>query len=281
MRIARRRRIRRVGSERRELEEERLARRGRAVDERHAPASQDIGQVVPRPMPEIVERPVLVELIVKFRVPPSSDVPFVPARRNIGGRHRGLLGTLEVAVEILAHHRRAVARALERHVECVELIPVRVERADPTVGAHVREHPGVVRKIAGEDRRARRTAQRIRDEIVVEGHALRLERLHLGHETNQVRRQVVSEHKHDVRPVRHARRARRGDRGQPRGTGPTRRGRPCDRRHGPAEKRKRDERDRDPPPAPEPPRTRHQPLGGPLGTTEPRSGEMHSDTNTR
>ena len=45
------------------------------------------------------------------------------------------------------------------------------------------------------------TAQRVRDEVVVEGQAPGLEGLDRRHEADQVHRQVVGEHEHDVGAV--------------------------------------------------------------------------------
>ena len=184
--------------ERRQLEEERLMCPGRRVDEVHAAPGDHVRQVGIRAVAEPMDRPVDVHRVVVLRVPPSGDVPLVPTRRHVGPRYRG--AGLQVAVEVLAHQGRAIARLLERDVEARLLVPVAVESLDPPVGAAVREDAGVVRELAGEDRRSRRAAQRVGDEVVVEGRAAQGERLHLGHEPHEIHRQIVGEHEHDVRP---------------------------------------------------------------------------------
>ena len=192
-------RVGRMGRERGQLEEERIVGRGAAVNEGCAASCEHVGQVSMPAVPEMTNRPVDVERVVVFRVAVAGHVPLVPAGRNVRVGHAAARGALEVAVEVLAHHRCAVARLLQGDVEALLLLASSVEDGHTAVGPDVGEHPGVVGKGPGEDRGARRAAQRVRDEVVAKAHALALEGLDVGHEAQQVKREVVGEDEHDVR----------------------------------------------------------------------------------
>ncbi len=201
--VARRRRVRVVGSERGELEEEREPRVDRVIDEFRALGGEHVSEVVGRLVTVVVQGSVLVERVVELGVAETRHVPFVEAGRLVGqgkaGRDRALL---QVAVEVLAHHRRDIARTLELDRERLALLAAQVEQAEPAVGAEVLHDLRVVREVAGEDRRPRGAAQRVRDEVIRERHPLLLQRRHVRHVSQEVHREVVGEHEHDVRPLR-------------------------------------------------------------------------------
>jgi hypothetical protein len=82
-----------------------------------------------------------------------------------------------VVVEVLADERGVVAGVLQPRGEVRPLVEVLVAGR-----AEVLNDPGVMRVLAGEDRRARRAALRSGDERVREGHAVRAEQpLHVRH----------------------------------------------------------------------------------------------------
>ena len=202
VRVARSGHERIVGRERRELEIERLVRRRGGVDELNALGGDHVGEIVRRLVSVVLEGAVFVQRVVELGIAPAGHVPFAPARRDVGvGHGRGL----HVAVQVLAHHRRLVAGALERGSERVLLLAAEVEQVKAAVRTRVLEDAGVVREVAGQDRRPRRAAQRVRDEVVVERETVALHRLHVRHVREQVHRQVVGEDEHDVRMPRAAR----------------------------------------------------------------------------
>ena len=196
--VTRRRDVRRVRRKGRELEEERLAHGGRPVDEMRAAAGDHVGEIVPRSVAEVVDRPVDVELVAELAIAPPGDVPLRPSGGHCRTGDGGAARALQIAVDVLAHHRRAVPGALESDVERAVLVAVVVERLEAAEGACVGEDARVVRELPGEDRGARRAAQRVGDEVVVERHPVGLQRLHLRHVRQQVHRQIVGEHEDDV-----------------------------------------------------------------------------------
>ena len=156
--VPRRRRVRPVRRERRDLEEERLALAGGVVDERGALAREHVGQIGARTRPVVDQLPVLVEVVVELGIAVAGDVPFVPAGWDVA-----LLAVDEtlrlVAVQVLAHHRGLVAARLELGREGGVLLALRVEDRKAAVVAAVGEDPGVVRVAAREGGRSRRAAE--------------------------------------------------------------------------------------------------------------------------
>src|ERR1051326_6955286 len=69
-----------------------------------------------------------------------------------------------IAVQVFAEQRRAIAGGGERDGECRLFVPVSEKRKISAVAAGVAENTRVVRVASGEDRRARRAAERIGDE---------------------------------------------------------------------------------------------------------------------
>ena len=188
---------------------ERTACRGRGlVDEVGAFARNDVGQVVGLVVAVEMKVAVLVERVVELGVSPAGDVPFVPARRDVRRRHVGGLPVgvaapgFQVAIQILAHQRGQVAGALQRDRERVLLLASIVERPKASLSPEVREHVRVVREVARQDRGPRRTAQRVRHEVIVERHPACLHRLDVRHVAKEVHRQVVRQHEHDVGAAR-------------------------------------------------------------------------------
>ena len=188
-------RVRLVRPERREVHEERLVARRRA-DESVGAAGEHVGGVVARlvPVPAAVGEPV-VEV-------GTADVAErrerVPARRLVAGAR--LVGEV---VEVLAEQPGPVAAALQGggdrpvlHAPPPELRPA----AEPVAAdVAVAEDPRVVRVQAGEDRGARRAAQRRRDHRVGEGRALLHQQgLHGRHRAEGVGALVVGQEQHDV-----------------------------------------------------------------------------------
>ena len=72
----------------------------------------------------------------------------------------------------------------------------------PPNGGTLARDAGAVRVAPGEDRGPRRTAQRVGDDVAVEARALALHLLDVAHVRQQVARQVVGQHEHDVRLAR-------------------------------------------------------------------------------
>ena len=128
------------------------------VDERACLGGQHVDQVVLRLVAVMPHRAVLVKVVVELEVAVPGYVPLVPAGRDRIARH--------VAVQVLAHHRGAVAGRVQRHRPRFPLVAVGVEGGVPAVGAGVGEDPVVVRVLAGEDGRTRRAAQRV-DHVVL------------------------------------------------------------------------------------------------------------------
>ena len=120
-----------------------------------------------------------------------------------GGAVRDVPGGLRVAVQVLAHHRGAVAGPLQGDREGVPLFAASMEGLEPALEVAV--DVGVVGKVAGEDRRARGAAQRVRDEVVGESDALALHGQDVRHVSDEIGRQVVRQDEHDVRPPREPR----------------------------------------------------------------------------
>ena len=177
----------------RDLHHERLLLPHRSVDEVDALAIEDIGQIILRLVAVPHDVPILVERVVVFGVTVSGDVPLAPS---------GLYRVLRlVSVQILAHHRGPIARGLQRRREGGVLVALRVERLVAAVVTLVGEDPGVVRVLPGEHRRPRRAAQRVRHVVVRERHSPLPHLLDVRHVGEQVHRQVVGQHEHDVRPA--------------------------------------------------------------------------------
>jgi hypothetical protein len=76
------------------------------------------------------------------------------------------------------------------------------KRHIPAVGADIAVDAGIVRVAPGEDRRPRRAAQRIGDEIIGEGDAVLLHFEDVRHVLNEVQRKVVGEDEDDIWALR-------------------------------------------------------------------------------
>ena len=158
-------------------------------------ARVDVGLVVRRAVAVVHERAVLVQrvVVVAVRRRVRRAVPLAPARRDLLGRSRA------VPVQVLADVDRLVAGALEpdgKRVRRVELVVAAVRR-------RVAPDAVVVRVLAREEGRARRAAERVRDEAVVERDALVGEqRLHVRHDAHRLERLVVGHDHDDVRAGR-------------------------------------------------------------------------------
>ena len=185
-----------VGREEGEREEERRARVAHAPDHRQRALGVVVGRVVDRVAvePVGVEQPVLVQRVAVEEVGRRVDrrVPLAPAGRHLGGVADPVL------VQELADVHGPVARPLEPDRQPVAL----VEPAVAAVRRAVADHAVVVRVLPGEQRRARRAAERVRDEGAFEGGALRGERApHAAHHAHRLERLVVGHHDHDVGPL--------------------------------------------------------------------------------
>ena len=171
--VTRRRRVRRMGRERRDLDHERRIRR-LLLDEIHRGGGQDVGHVVVRPVRIVGDLAVPIEIVAKAPIAVAGDVPFAPSGR-------GGIALRLIAVEIFAEHRGVIAGCRQGGRECDALVAAIDERLVPAVGADIAVDAGIVGIASGEDRRARRTAQRIGHEIIREGHAVLLHLPHIGH----------------------------------------------------------------------------------------------------
>ena len=105
-----------------------------------------------------------------------------------------------VPVQVLPHHLRLVPLRRQRRGERrLRRVPAVLEGGVSAGVPRVGEHAGVVRILAGEDRRSRGAAQRLGHEVVAEGDALLLHRLHVRHVRDQVPGEIVGEEEEDVR----------------------------------------------------------------------------------
>ena len=125
----------------------------------------------------------------------TSGHPLVPARRDVVQRRLGAAVDVlaRIAVEVLAHQRRPVAAALKHGRQRRPVVEgLEAERVD------VAQHVVVVGVLAGQERRAARTAQWVRREGVLEGQPATLDQLaHVGHELELVPPHVVGlDHQH-------------------------------------------------------------------------------------
>ena len=139
------------------------------------------------------QRPVLVDRVTVEVVGRGVDraVPVVEARR-----HLGLGRDLAVAVEELAHVHGPVARGLQPQREPVRLVEARVAAG----GQRIAEYAVVVRVLAGVERGARGTAERVVDEAPRERRSPTSEQRHgLRHHRHRVERLVVGHQHDDVR----------------------------------------------------------------------------------
>ena len=191
-----RRRVRREGPH---VQHERGPLRDRFVREADPLAREHVRQVVLRAEAVAHDAHRAREAVAEALVAVAGDCPVGPPRRHVRPAERGADARRRVLVEVLAHQRRAVADALQVRRVGVLLQAVGVEREEAAVGAGVAEDPGVVRVLAGEDRRARRAAQRVRHEVVREARAAPLQAPHVRHVGQQVARQVVGQDEDDVR----------------------------------------------------------------------------------
>ena len=151
---------------------------------------QLVGLVAPRAH----DAAVLVQDVAAVVVGGGIDhrVPLVPARRHLprpGGA---------VAVEVLADVGRLVAGALQPDRK-------RLAGVEPVVAAPRRavvQHPVVVRVLPGQERRARRTAERKRGEAAGEpGTGSHHQPAHRGQDGHLVHALVVGHDHDDVRPL--------------------------------------------------------------------------------
>lgn len=122
----------------------------------------------------------------------AADVPLVPAAWH-------LVRADVVAVEVLAEEPGPVTGLVQRHSVRAPLVAVADEGlVAAAVPVLVRQHPGVVRKPAGEQRRAGRAAQAVGDEVVPERRAVAPHASHRGHVLDQVGRKIVGVDEDDV-----------------------------------------------------------------------------------
>ncbi len=189
--VAGRRLRRAVRSGRREEEEERAARRRRAPDEVGCEPGEHVGRVVLRRVAEVREPPVQVERVAE--VPPAvgERAPLVPA-----GRDR----RSDVAVQVLADERRAVARGVEGDCDRAALGAESREGVPAAERRPVAPHACPVRVAPGQERRSAWAAERVRHERVRERDAVGGQPLlNDAHAVGAVCALVVGEDDHDVR----------------------------------------------------------------------------------
>ena len=129
-----------------------------------------------------------------------------PSRGPVRGRD-----PVRIAVEVLADERGAIAGSAEPRGDGVLLDPFPERPLEPAVAAAVGPHTGVVRVLPAQRRHARRAAQRVADEVVVEGRAVVADQLPgVRHEAQLRPVEVVGEHEQDVgSPPRRGRGRRR------------------------------------------------------------------------
>ena len=169
-------------------------------DEALGQGGQDVGLIVlHRPVSVVDHVPVVAQVVVVHAVGGRTDerLPVVPSARN--------QRPVDVAVQVLAHLARAVSGRLQPEGEVVVAEGAH-EPGEAAARPAVAHHAVVVRVEAGEVGRARRAAQRLRDERLAELGAPREEpadvgqqpRLERGVEGDAV--EVVRHHDDDVRP---------------------------------------------------------------------------------
>ena len=169
---------------------------GHPRDEGVGQAGQHVGEVVVLAL--LVRAAVVDDLLVFFegvvelRVAPVGHVPVVPARRG-RGRH-------VVAVEVLAHHCRAIAGGVQVGGHGRVLVAVRVEGLVAPVGPGVVIDARVVRETPREDRGPRRAAERVGHVVISERRTVTFKGSEVGHELgrHQVGGEVVGEDEHEV-----------------------------------------------------------------------------------
>ena len=179
-------------------EEERLGLRRAPVDDVDRLPRVEVGLV--RALVR-VEGPVLVERVAVEAVGRRVDgaAPLVVAGRDLG-RVRA-----PVAVQVLAEVGRVVAGLLEPDGERVRVVELRVAAAR----RRVPHDAVVVGVLAGEEGRAGRAAERVRDEAVGERRAaVAQEALHVRHDAERLERLVVGHEHDDVRARLHRGRLR-------------------------------------------------------------------------
>ncbi len=162
-------RVRRVRSVRREVHEDRLARRRRgALDEVHGLAEVDVRPVVggSAAIRELLAVLVEVVAVLAVRVAPDGAVPLVPAGRDVERVRR-----VRIAVQVLAEEGGSVAGPVEERRDRGRLDVLVVRLFEAAGRQRVPEDPGVVRVLAAEDRRPGRAAERERDHVVRERRA--------------------------------------------------------------------------------------------------------------
>ena len=109
-------------------------------------------------------------------------------------------GTLGVAIEVLADEGGAVAGVVEPGGHGRLLVAEAVEGRESAILADIAEDTVIVRVLPTQDRGARGTAERRRDEGVGEREPLRgEERLHVGHAGNRPGIEIVGHDDDDVR----------------------------------------------------------------------------------
>ena len=140
-----------------EVQEERSL--GRA-DERGGFVAEHVRRVVRRQSPVVDLGAVHVERVVQVAGASGESDPAVPAGRHVRSR---------VADQVLADQRRVVAGRVQPGGDRRGV----VENMEAAVGAAVRVDPCAVGVAAREDARPTRAADRVRDEGVREGDALR------------------------------------------------------------------------------------------------------------
>ena len=155
-----------VGCVHRQEGEERSVRAGGAADEVVGEAHVHVGAVVARPVAMHAVRLVLVQHVAVLRVRVAVDRarPVVPSRRHVVGR-----GAVGIAVEVLAGERGRVPGPVQAGGDGVLLHAGGVGALEAAVVTAVGPHPGVVGVLPAQRRGARRAAQRVAHQVLVEG----------------------------------------------------------------------------------------------------------------
>ena len=183
-----------VRRDRREVEEERVAR---SLDELDCLVGQHGRRIVLGLVPVVLEVAVVVDRVVVVGLHRDAvhDLPVVPARRD-----RVVDEVVRVGVDVLADEPGLVARVVHPDAEVVRLLGG-VE-GGVAVRPEVVGDPGVVRVLAREDARPRRSAHRGRHVRVREGDAVVGEQgLDVLHHGCPVGALVVAEDHDDVEPL--------------------------------------------------------------------------------
>ena len=192
--VSRRRRGRPVRRERRHIDEERRLVGGAAPNQVGRLVRDDVHEKILRTVAVADGLSVLIEHVVVAAVGVAAHVPLRPPH----GYARGGL----ISIQVFAEHRGAVAVGAQPGGDGRGLAAKRAEGLEPAEWRRVAAHTGAVRILSAQGRGARRAAERVRDEVVVEGRALLVQqRLRLRHEGVQLGVLVVGEDEDDIGAV--------------------------------------------------------------------------------